>query len=522
MTRDLRQGGALARAVAYASAPATLPLLVRLGMCAAWVAWLLGGLVVGVTAESIRQPARSGQMDGCLFSEPLLLFQDTSEMSNGAGPIGSPFALVDAEGAVHLFWEYKELALDPSGHTLSIYYLQRDAQGSWSAPVDILVSPHESLAMYPQAAVDAQGFVHVVWSGGGKLFYSRAFAREAADPHAWLAPQEIPLEATVHGLAAFKIDSQDILHVVYAERGLDLYHVRSGNKGATWSGPSRISDAGYGQATDTPRLWVGEGDVLNVVWTQLQLPDGYPPTGAFFSRSDDGGESWSQPIEVAGMNDGQASIAEGRDGQLSVVYHGRVGIGGAFHRWSDNGGGSWREPTTLVPRGQGGLTGAPSLDVDSAGNVHMVVSQEYPSVWYGAWDGSRWTSLTDLSALFDEPPQGYVEQPAIAVGLGSQLHVVFYDDGQRLWYTTCSLPAPQLSPAQYELGALATAPPNEALTPSSTVTPVPQLSPAQYEPGVLAPVPQEDADWLIWSLLPSVLLVSAVVFVALIRRGPLR
>jgi len=462
----------------------------------------------------------SAQGGTCLFSEPLLLFEDLSVASDGAGPIGMPVILSDAESMVHVFWEYTELALDSSGNTRSIYYMRRDSRGVWSSPVDVLVSPNTSLANGITAEVDNQGFLYVLWHGKGKMFYSWASVHEATNPHAWIPPKTLPVDARFYPPAAVRFDSQGILHVVFAEMGKNLHHIQSSDKGVSWSTPVQISAVDFKQSTSDPSLWVSESDTLYVVWTQLQLPAGYPPTGVFFSRSIDGGASWSDPLQIAGMDDGEASLAQGANGQLSVVYHGRVGVGGAFHRFSNDEGASWSAPIELVPRGQGGMTGAPGMDVDSAGNVHMVIAQDYPNLWYGEWNGATWSRLFDLSTLLSRPPQGYTEHPKLAVGLGNQLHAVFFDSGKRLWYTTCQTSADPLPVRQYVSEILATELPTQ--TPTATSTSLPIIVDLAADVDNLEPPLQTNVNVLIWTLIPPVLLSAIVVFATIFRRHSVR
>lgn len=432
-------------------------------------------LMLGIPLRGASTQPAVAQTPGCSKDTSVLLFEDSHVRPNGGGPIVAPFVFADQGGYVHVLWSHWDLDVDPTGETSSIYYMQRDVQGEWGPAVNVLISPSGMRADYPQASVDADGRLYVIWNGGGDVFVSSADVTEALDVHAWSPPLMVPLDGRAYAPVGLVLDADNVLHVVFSELGLGVFYLFSNDGGVSWSSPVEITPPLSRESTEMPKLRIDSAGTMYVVWTQLQLPTGYPPTGVYFSRSTDQGQSWNAPVQIAGLDDGEANLAQSLSGQLNVVYHGRAGIGGLLHRYSDDGGLTWSEPTTLVPRRQGGLTGAPGIAVDSAGTIHMIASQEYPNLWYGVWDGHSWGSLLDASTLLYESPQGYTEQPALAVGLGNQVHLVFYDNGQRLWYATCVASAPSLTPVERKIST------QEFLgTPTLSATLIPTASPTPY------------------------------------------
>jgi hypothetical protein len=209
---------------------------------------------------------------------------------------------------------------------------------------------------------------------------------------------------------------------------------------------------------------------------------------------------------VADVDDGEGNIILDRQDRLHVVYHGRAGHGGTLARLSEDKGRSWSQSVALVPRGNGGFTGVPSLAADQAGYVHMVVGDDWET-YYSMWDGSEWSRAFDLQLTLPIAAPDYSEEPVVEVVLGNEIHAVFYDGGYRLWHTMCGLEG--VEPSQ----PVAYPDPMETPTPAGEVTIQPQASPVPTS----ALVRHEESKGLspatvLWlsALLPSLIVLMAV------------
>jgi hypothetical protein len=89
------------------------------------------------------------------------------------------------------------------------------------------------------------------------------------------------------------------------------------------------------------------------------------------------------------------------------------------------------------------------MTTDSSGVIHLVTSVDRPrgesmAVYHLAWNGTTWTD----PVLVSSGAIGFrsVELPWIVSVNGNQLHVVYEDDFQRIWYTTRSVSALPIPP----------------------------------------------------------------------------
>ena len=144
--------------------------------------------------------------------------------------------------------------------------------------------------------------------------------------------------------------------------------LRSTNKGSTWSGEIRVdrlgtvgvSDPDDGHAVRTgdiiPEISSDErdgNDDVYVVWQDARF-NGFQRDQVAFSRSEDGGRTWSTPVRISTDNTTQAftpQIKVDDDGNIGVVYYDfRNDVAGdaslSTDTWftrSEDGGETWRE-----------------------------------------------------------------------------------------------------------------------------------------------------------------------------------
>lgn len=400
-----------------------------------------------------------------------------------------PVVTADRGGAVHVLWRGLQNAL---------YYARLDQSG-WSQPVDVLTG-----ANVASAVVDERGVLHVIWAGANfNLVYAMARASEAHSAHAWSSPQAIEMAFQRPQIA---VDTEGGLHIAFATAGVDaVKYMVSRDGGATWTSSVVVAQSSRPEAgVGDTRLAVGPDGAIHVVWTEYLLPNGWPPLGVFYSRSTDGGLTWTLPGAMAGDGYDQITVLAANASEIHVAWNGMAGVGGRYHRWSGDRGETWSGVNIISNRG--GTEGFPSLVVDSAGAVHLLTTFDH-CAQYSRWNGDSWSRPMCISGP-EAMASNYIEEAAMALSEGNRLHAVFWDGRQRLWYTSRQVEAPAIAPAPFPTSApTATLMPRPVSEP--TVTPTKTPPPAM---GVSAPKPRRSAlQMVLIGVVPAALLTAGVV-----------
>jgi hypothetical protein len=275
--------------------------------------------------------------------------------------------------------------------------------------------------------------------------------------------------ATVHQIGlAFDASGGSARQAILVARSID--------GGRTWSAATALAtDSDRDFALDKPTLTADPAIARNVyaVWdrlTGLTAPDPRTSTGpAWFSRSEDGGESWTQAAVLHDPGPNAQTISSQivvlPDGALVNVFVRITGTSGAAMVFelvamrSTDVGTSWDPPVTIAPlrargardpkTGQAVRAGevVPSTAVDRlSGKIH--VAWEDARFSAGARDGIALSTSTDGGATWSVPvqvngaPGVEAFRPAVAVAPSGALAVTYYDfrndvpaDPTRTWTT---------------------------------------------------------------------------------------
>jgi hypothetical protein len=463
---------------------------------------------------------------GAVFAQTGGHWSTPAKVYESQGTMIESTLAADQTGALHAFWLYQEP--DSPG---MIFYARWDGT-EWTQPIDVVVMSG-TLSGF-RGVADQQGRLHLIWHGpGNTLFYSAASAARATAAASWSTPVSLA-QSNPH--ADIVVDDTGALHVVFPqllEGGLS--YIRSQDGGQNWTEPVKIADPVRDNATtEFARLSIANGGIIHVAWTELTLPEGYPPVGVFYSRSADAGQTWSEPIEFAGNDYMEVDILAVGDSEVYAAWNGRSGISGRYSRWSQDAGLTWSGVITLTPpEFGGGSTNPPELAADSEGTVHIVLNTSPGNMAgndatmhvYGRH--GQWTPAVDIS----QQAAGYVgwvnEASALTITLGNTLHVLFVDNNaSRLWHTwkyssavatqpvAFSAPASETDTWQEDTATDTLTPTTKTANQERPVSPSSQVA-AQ---GATARATTGPSTTMLISIIPVVLLVGAVVVTQVMRR----
>ncbi|MEK6285190.1 MAG: sialidase family protein [Acidobacteriota bacterium] len=213
----------------------------------------------------------------------------TRNLSNSPGEAFGPSLAINKTGKVKIYVAYH----DNSTGTTQAYLIRTKKKTKFRKPANI--TPHSGGAFAPRVALDSNEAVNIVWG-----------------------------------------DTRD--------NGGRVIFVRSTDLGATFSGPLDVSRSS-GVAFD-PEIAVDPGGAINVVWQ-----DTAPGTSVvMFARSIDGGQTFSEPLQVSTGTGAatEAAIAADGEGRLSVVWVDEsAGNAEAYYSRSTDSGGTFAEPINV-------------------------------------------------------------------------------------------------------------------------------------------------------------------------------
>lgn len=397
-------------------------------------------LIVAFTLPGPRAEAGSD------WSPPALLYQTTDQVVD-------PSVSTDQEGAIHVFW-VDRLSDPRNGEANARIMYSSNRQGRWTTPTDVV---DMSGASAPTAAVDRTGTLSLIWhQTSGNLFRSAAPVESADRAAAWATPTNVQSTNASSDVVAGANGSVFLVYPGKGSSGVSFQSSADGGK--TWSFPTTVAPAAPGSSSDYTRIAIGPDGTLHVVWTEFQLPNGWPPDGIFYARSTDGGKTWSTPLQVAQTGFNQGSVAAGPNGEVFIAWNGMSGVQGRYSRRSADLGLTWSDPTYWsAPKSTvmtvGGSTGLPGLVIDGAG-IANVLFVEDNRVWYSSWNNPGWSAPEYLPSGDERgmPPINqpidaktrHIEQAVMAINRGNDLVVVFWDERpgmNRLWALTKAISA---------------------------------------------------------------------------------
>lgn len=320
-----------------------------------------------------------------------------------------PQIKVDKNGVVHVIWqEFVE------GFFLATLYYSKSVNNgaSFEPNVQIMnvtkvVSDRPSLN--PEFDINVNGTIHVVWtnwSRGGN--HPLIFHSESSDGGASFAEPNLVLSDNVS--CGLSVDSKGQIHLLAHGFSWNLYHLISYDKGVSFGDMVKVNNEEVADTAnfnhDLSSMVVDRFDNIHVAWPGKR--DGEDPHYApdvFYSKSEDGGLSFSENLKVHGETGRMYEAFGGLDvdskGNPHVVWlestFNEVGERIMYAESSD--GGETFDASVFVKRGDDisgkgkGFFRAPSIaigpdDVPRIAWIEYYRSIKDRNVWYSEFDES--------------------------------------------------------------------------------------------------------------------------------------
>jgi len=421
-------------------------------------------------------------------------------IASGKDRTPAPVLLGDKDGRLHVFWYQAN-----ENQAGSAIYYARLADEKWMDPTPVYSSPDQVIDRL-SAGLDAQGLILIVWHEKNldHLKVSFTDSEKAINQNEWSKPQLLP---SMRGSALspeILVDEAGKLKIIFAipvneDRG--IYLIESSDQGKTWSSPFKIFDgvkAGW-EMVDRPQIAQTPDGTLHVTWERCSLPGSVNPLLQYYSRSGDGGVTWTEPSEVSSGPVAWSRIIVSDRQTIHRIWQEEANWSALKHQISRDDGLTWEPATSLTLSGK--IMGTPGLAVDSAGQIHMVqflkLDSGSSSVEYWIWNGESWSNEERFS--LENATTQVVTEAVLAIAPPGMLNVIYSgtieasDNGPlsfRMSFASRAIPKEIFSQDPQQPRPVSTQLPTETPLPVLVVSPVPSLTPSP----VISHTPQGASD----------------------------
>ena len=325
-----------------------------------------------------------------------------SVISRESETISSLASVSDTQGAIHSIWAQSSLS-DNGSKKIAMEYTRWDGK-EWSSPETVIPSL-DNIPLQISFAADTQERLLFSWvdGGTGDLLFSWAILDAGNLASDWETPVALPSPSQLVESPDIVVDGSGRIVVAYAiplNENRGIYTVQSTDNGETWSTPTRVFDAvsaGW-EKIGNPNISLSADGVLHLIFSRHFLrPD--QPTGLYYSRSLDGGVTWSDP-QILSEGDIQWSDVVSYDAQtVHIVWQEYDGLVFAnLSQVSQDSGVSWSRPYNLT--GVNDSSTSVALAADGFGKLHFIqikrdnnsttINQENFVLQDWEWTGSGW------------------------------------------------------------------------------------------------------------------------------------
>jgi len=331
----------------------------------------------------------------------------TRNLSNSKGEAFGPSIAV-TQGAARPYIAYH----DNVGGTTQVYMLRTKKKAKFKKPVNI--TPGDGGAFTPRLAVDLSDAVNVVWgdtsNGGRQVVFLRSVdlgvtftspkiisgsSLNAFEPEI----ATVPLTQSPVGFAIYVVwdDIVEGLGAIMFSRSLDA--------GETFSAPARVS-RGPGSANEC-NIAVDSSGRIHLAWVDASGQD----PQAYYSRSTNGGDTFSDPVNVSSIRNGEVhkTVVTAFGNRVYVAFNEDLRTKQVFLATSTSGGDSFGEPVQVSNANPDrGRAHSAAMVVDPGGLLHMVWID---SSILGSDEGLMYYSSSSNGTRFDSKKLIYAFLP---------------------------------------------------------------------------------------------------------------
>jgi hypothetical protein len=244
----------------------------------------------------------------------------------------------------------------------------------------------------------------------GELMFTWSSSERANIPLEWAQPDVLYSMSKLTNSPAMLVDAADRIVIAFAvtlneERG--IYLIQSDNLGETWSLPVKVFDAvseGW-EMVDQPRLTVSGDGALHLLLTRYTLLGEPQPVELYYSRSEDGGNTWI-PAETVSEQPVQWSEIVAYQNTVHRFWQEQTGVSALTnHQSSTDAGFTW-SPAVRIPT-DALINSRSDVLMERNGTLHFlqVIGQDAQELQEWEFTGERWqlvenrkVSAQDLSA----------------------------------------------------------------------------------------------------------------------------
>ena len=329
-----------------------------------------------------------------IWSNPEEIYQDEFE-------IESPKIIADSEGRLHAFWSQKS---DNDLIYNGVIFYSVWEQGSWS-PANRIIGSRTDSAFLHQATINSEDVIYLVWESGtaSGLRLSWADADQAYNANDWVSSDAIPALRNQAASPDITTSDDQNIYIAYAlplneDRGIYLVH--SPNGGNSWLEITQIADgvAKNWAMVYSPKI-SASGNRWEAIWTHHTLPPNSLPTGLYAASSENGGVTWSEPVEIIDgfITSSFVEVTQNRTFHR-VWQKNDTGIQSLWHQYALDADSPWLTPSNI-------LTTNDSIQAiatvrNSPQQLHLIAviqdSFENNTLHHWIWEEERWIAGESL------------------------------------------------------------------------------------------------------------------------------